>query len=189
MSTKLNVKILVLGPKNVGKTNISNLIAGTIEKPSERYEPTVGLRILEVFTTPATKIKNVGDKLLVELWDVSGDRRYEETWPAIWKDADGILFVFDADDKSQPKEMEIWYRSFAMPAELSAKHCRVFAHHKQPHVASSNPIKLGSAFQGINVVHTSLDNEVDLIRGEFDSLAQAAIEHASIRLEKSKSKK
>lgn len=34
-------------------------------------------------------------KASVELWDTSGNARYQSCWPAIMKDAHGILFVFN----------------------------------------------------------------------------------------------
>tara|TARA_B110000285_G_scaffold213754_1_gene258396 strand:- start:700 stop:825 length:126 start_codon:yes stop_codon:yes gene_type:complete len=34
-------------------------------------------------------------KINLELWDVSGDFSNEKSWPAIQKDADGVMFVYD----------------------------------------------------------------------------------------------
>ena len=37
-------KILVVGPKGVGKSSIANLLAGISERPSAEYMPTAGVR-------------------------------------------------------------------------------------------------------------------------------------------------
>jgi GTPase SAR1 family protein len=68
----MRLKICVVGPKGVGKTWISNYLAG--QSPSltteGKYEPTAGVRILEY--EAHTGQGNVG----IELWDASGDTAY-----------------------------------------------------------------------------------------------------------------
>jgi len=53
------------------------------------YNPgsTIGVRILE------TEYSNYR----IEIWDVSGDQSYENTWTAIQKDTDGIILLYNAD--------------------------------------------------------------------------------------------
>jgi len=43
-------------------------------------------------------------KINLELWDVSGDFSNEKSWPAIQKDADGVMFVYDP---AQPNHEDI----------------------------------------------------------------------------------
>ena len=43
---------------------------------------------------PPAGISNTG-KVYIELWDVSGDFKYEKCWGPIQKDAHGIIFVYD----------------------------------------------------------------------------------------------
>lgn len=76
MSSIVKPKILIVGPTGSGKTNITDLIAGSIEKPSEVYDPTAGVRIREILTQQNFNIPGIGDKILIELWDVSGDTRF-----------------------------------------------------------------------------------------------------------------
>jgi GTPase SAR1 family protein len=65
----MRLKICVVGPKSVGKTCISNYLAGqTATLVTEgQYEPTAGVRILEY------EINTQGQAHNVELWDASGD--------------------------------------------------------------------------------------------------------------------
>jgi intraflagellar transport protein 22 len=104
----VEVKVLVVGPSKSGKTAISNFISDAIpnaENPAiAPSKPTVGCRILEFErqVKRGTGMANVS----VELWDVSGDRKYEDTWPAIRHNGIGIIFVYDGDKSSE--ELENW---------------------------------------------------------------------------------
>ncbi|OWY97464.1 Catalase [Phytophthora megakarya] len=62
------LKILIVGPKEAGKSTIANFLAEHSDRlgGQERYQPTIGVRILEIEKGKAN----------VELWDVSGDQKY-----------------------------------------------------------------------------------------------------------------
>lgn len=62
-----------------------------------------------------------------ELWDVSGDQRYETTWPAIQKDADGILFVYAPEIPGAAKEVELWWEWFVARTSVSPQRCSCFS--------------------------------------------------------------
>lgn len=65
----MKLKIIVVGPKACGKTQISNFLMGQTETlVTGQIEPTVGCRILE------GEVKGKGNQtIMVELWDTSGD--------------------------------------------------------------------------------------------------------------------
>ena len=48
----------------------------------------------------------------MELWDVSGDRRFDSGWAAIHKDAVGVVIVFDGDDREQERTVPSWFVMF-----------------------------------------------------------------------------
>ena len=105
----VELKVLVVGPTKSGKTALSNFISDVIpnaENPTlAPCKPTVGCRILEFErqVKRGTGTANVG----IELWDVSGDRKYEDVWPAVRHNAIGVIFVYDGDKSSE--ELENWY--------------------------------------------------------------------------------
>lgn len=71
-----SVKILVIGPLQSGKSTITNLLSERTEGPSN-YRPTVGVRILEFEKQAPRNPKRPGlDKVMIELWDVSGDMKF-----------------------------------------------------------------------------------------------------------------
>ena len=50
----------------------------------------------------------VQSNISVELWDVSGDRAFEGAWPAIMHGGVGIIYVYDAANVGEEKDLEKW---------------------------------------------------------------------------------
>ena len=63
------LKIVIAGPKSSGKSTIGNFLSGHKETLAshEKYNPTSGVRILELENKIGAEVVNV------ELWDASGD--------------------------------------------------------------------------------------------------------------------
>ena len=71
------VKILIIGPVQSGKTTIANFLADRGDQLNTGYRPTAGVRILEFEKEAPKNPKRPGqDKVIVELWDLSGDPKY-----------------------------------------------------------------------------------------------------------------
>ena len=49
-------------------------------------------------------VKYLRANVSIELWEVSGYRKYENTWPAIRHTGIGIIFVYDGDKSSEELE-------------------------------------------------------------------------------------
>lgn len=47
-------------------------------------------------------------KVELQIWDVSGNKRYQNCWPAILKGAHGVILVYNSDQPSHTKEVEEW---------------------------------------------------------------------------------
>lgn len=68
------VKILMIGPMQAGKSTIANFIADREDISSSYYRPTVATRVLEFEKEAPKNPRRPGsEKVLIELWDVSGD--------------------------------------------------------------------------------------------------------------------
>ncbi|OQR82418.1 hypothetical protein ACHHYP_16085 [Achlya hypogyna] len=118
------LKILVVGPKEGGKTAIANFLAESTDRlgNQERYQPTIGVRILECE-------KNLGrGAVSIEFWDCSGDQIYEACWPAILKDANATILVYNPESHVHESEATLWYEWFVQNAGLDPSQCLVFAH-------------------------------------------------------------
>jgi GTPase SAR1 family protein len=69
MNRITKLKLIVIGPKGSGKSQIANYLLGQTETLiTDKYEPTIGVRILEA------ELNN--GNLHIELWDASGDQRW-----------------------------------------------------------------------------------------------------------------
>lgn len=63
-----------------GKTHISNYLSGATEISGEEYKPTQGVRILEFESSGENSEAGSSFKAEVELWDCSGDSRYNNSF-------------------------------------------------------------------------------------------------------------
>ncbi|CAG2226253.1 IFT22 [Mytilus edulis] len=109
-----------------GKTVLANFLADATDTSSGEYHPTQGCRILEFETNNFNSRQNIE----VELWDVSGDKKFESCWPAIAKDTNGVLFVYNPDQGSHGQDLAKWHECFVQNQGLKDSQCAVFAHHK-----------------------------------------------------------
>ncbi|PIO68012.1 hypothetical protein TELCIR_10222 [Teladorsagia circumcincta] len=88
-------KILVLGPCKAGKTAISNYLGEQVDIESlGEYRPTKGVRIVE-FESHELDIRRQRIEVDVELWDCSGDPRYDEFIASSNLDPENILIVLN----------------------------------------------------------------------------------------------
>lgn len=139
------VKIIVIGPCESGKTAICNILADATERSSEKYCPTHGVRILEFESEPVT-VKGQQKRAAIELWDCSGDEKYEDCWPAIAKDTHGVLFVYNPSQKNMEKQLDVWYKRFVLPQGLKDTQCAVFQCRTGGHVTVSHSSVLSKFF-------------------------------------------
>lgn len=131
------VKIILVGPKDSGKTCMANFLSSLTAELTANSSPTIGVRIVE-FERKLSKQKAIQreQKVLVELWDVSGDKNFQACWPAILKEAQGILFMFNPEARNSEKDIEFWYKSFVTKIKDSC--CLVFAHHRDEESATKS---------------------------------------------------
>jgi small GTP-binding protein len=121
MSAGRTMKIVVVGPVGSGKSTISNYLAGSKDSLiTEKYSPTIGVRILEI----EVKLEGSND-INVELWDASGDTSFEGCWRAIMADSDGVLLVYNPDAPSQDQQIMDWFEFFVRKNGLKDEQCVV----------------------------------------------------------------
>ncbi|CAD26193.1 GTP-BINDING ADP RIBOSYLATION FACTOR (ARF) [Encephalitozoon cuniculi GB-M1] len=80
------LRILVLGLDNAGKTTILHKLLG---KPTERVHPTFGYQIHDVVYKAHSLI----------VLDIGGQSVFVEYWSSYYEDVDGVVFVFDSSDR------------------------------------------------------------------------------------------
>ena len=176
------VKILILGPSKTGKSNVANYLSGSRETPTTDYRETAPLRIFEVvlegISVGQKRQVGRGSKCTVELWDVGGNTKFQNCWPAIWNEADGIIFVMNPEVRNQEKELEFWYKTFAGPSEVADEHCLVFCHHSTPpnEAVGANAIpRMPKTLMRCQTFETSLDYQSDDFKQAFERLVESVL--------------
>eukprot|EP00761_Pharyngomonas_kirbyi_P014920 gb/GECH01014951.1/.p1 GENE.gb/GECH01014951.1/~~gb/GECH01014951.1/.p1 ORF type:complete len:203 (+),score=51.56 gb/GECH01014951.1/:1-609(+) len=164
-------KILILGPKKSGKSNVANILSGHKDTPTANYKPTVALRIQEVERNGIKEDEaSEEEDVYVQLWDTSGNRSFQSCWTAIEKDIDGIIFVYNPYE-NQEKELEFWYRAFAS-GRIEDRCCAIFAHKSSGSTQHEQSKRYGipKSLSHIPVYDTSLGTHVDDMFEGFDKL-------------------
>ncbi|KAH9515141.1 Intraflagellar transport protein 22 [Bulinus truncatus] len=167
-------KVIIVGPTASGKTFLSNFLADATEFSAGEYHPTQGVRIIE-FEAGSDSGRATVD---VELWDCSGDRKFEACWPAFVKDASAAIFVYNPDQPNHDKELDTWYNFIIGNQHIKESQCYVFAHHK-PNTAGESS-ELSNSFSKIPLLHTSLEEDsADKVRREFNKFLSSLVKAVS----------
>ncbi|KAL8198828.1 UNVERIFIED_CONTAM: Intraflagellar transport protein 22 [Gekko kuhli] len=161
----LKVKILFVGPSEVGKSVLANFLSESTEGIGS-YIPTQGVRILE-YEKPHINENSKGTEYRFELWDCGGDQKFETCWPALMKDSHGVVIVFNPDLPSHLKEIETWYSCFVQQQQLLDSQCLLIAHHKPGSGGDTENLTLPSPFNRLHLIHSSLEEEPEDVRMEF----------------------
>ncbi|MFX1572044.1 MAG: Rab family GTPase [Promethearchaeota archaeon] len=93
METRINLKIVILGEGEVGKTSIVNAFLD--KEIPETYMPTIGSSI----SKKDYQLKETSIKL--SIWDLGGQKSFNPLNTAHYSNADAVLLVFDL---TQPKK-------------------------------------------------------------------------------------
>ncbi|XP_025756170.1 intraflagellar transport protein 22 homolog isoform X2 [Oreochromis niloticus] len=103
----------------------------------------------------------------VELWDCSGDFKFESCWPAIMKDSSGVVIIFNPDVPSHLKEIEMWHSMFISSQGLQDSQCLLIAHHKPGSGVEDRRLPLASHLSRLLLIHSNLEEEPEDVRQAF----------------------
>ena len=94
-------KLIVIGDTSVGKTSLLTRFTERSFHPF--YSPTIGID----FRVKSLKINNKLIKL--QIWDTSGNERFQAITSLYYKNADGFVIVYDSTNPSSLKNVQEWY--------------------------------------------------------------------------------
>lgn len=100
--TELNLKILIVGDSNVGKTSI--LLKYIDGKYPDEHVSTIGVE---------HKIKNFeykGFKVRLQIWDTVGQERFHSITYNYFHNSDGIIFVYDITNHKSFEGVKNWIK-------------------------------------------------------------------------------
>ena len=160
-----DLKIVVAGPPQSGKSEIANIIAAITKEFKGDCKPTACLRILEFSAT--INVFDLQTNISAQLWDSSGDTKYSAAWPAIAYEADGVVLVYNAYDKNQGRQLEQYAKSFAKNA--TGVNCIVVAH--KVGESDSKPVrpKLPKSLESAEVVIANAKEGLDDFLEHFNA--------------------
>lgn len=94
-------KFVFIGDSSVGKTSIvTRFVHGTF---GERYQHTVGVDFL------SKSLRMMGERTLrLQIWDTSGQERYQGLIPSFMRDASGVVVVYDVTKRASFESASKW---------------------------------------------------------------------------------
>ena len=96
-------QLLIIGDSTVGKTSIlSRFVNGTF---NSNYLATVGLDNF-------TKDETIDDKnVRIKIWDTAGQERYKALTKGFFRNAEGIMIVYDVTNQESFENLKNWIQS------------------------------------------------------------------------------
>uniref|UniRef100_A0A5F9D1N5 Intraflagellar transport 22 n=1 Tax=Oryctolagus cuniculus TaxID=9986 RepID=A0A5F9D1N5_RABIT len=137
-----------------------------------------------LFVGPCESGKTVLANFLTESSDIAEYNptqgvRFEACWPALMKDAQGVVIVFNADVPSHLQEIEMWHSCFVQQQPLQDSQCLLIAHHKPGSAAQKGSLPLAPSLSKLKLVHSNLEEDPEGIRAEFIKYLKTIISSVS----------
>ncbi|XP_017771397.1 PREDICTED: intraflagellar transport protein 22 homolog [Nicrophorus vespilloides] len=161
-SNQLNVKILIIGTRNAGKSSIANFLADMSLEVPDSMRPTDSLRILE-YDLHDVDVNGTKSNVDVQLWDTSGNEKCVSFWPFWRKNADGVVFAYSNEDEDYGKKLDYMHNYFVSQQGLSLRACLVCTLNSP----ADNSAKLPQVFNKISQINVNLENNAEKFRQEF----------------------
>ncbi|CAF0834050.1 unnamed protein product [Didymodactylos carnosus] len=158
-----------------GKTSFINFATEQRESLTDHYVPTIPVRIIE-YDSPLT-IKGKTVSSTIEIWDCSGDMKFENTWPALSHKLNGTVFVFDEDEEEHSKELNLWYSNFVEKPNVPERCCLIVASNK---TQNHRDAKLSSLFNDIpRVSFNGQSEEIEPLKNTFADYLKKVVTETS----------
>ena len=169
---ELNVKILIVGDSNVGKTSL--LLQYTDNFYPLQHAATVGIEF---------KVKNITYKnynVKLQIWDTAGQERFHSITNNFFRNADGILFVYDITNKKSFEGIKNWIQE--AEEEVGEDFQKILIGNKSDlEEERTVPLKILEEFcleKKINFLETSAKNNVNL-KEAFNKIVELIFEDKS----------
>ena len=112
-------------------------------------------------------------KAEVELWDTSGDLKYQKCWPALARDAQGVIFVFNPEDGQSASQLDQFHSGFANGND---NNCIVFASIKSSESSQRYSAQLCKFQRTTILLPVDLCTDIDLTANRFSRIPQLEVD-------------
>ena len=99
---ELSIKILIIGDSLVGKTSI--LLRYVEKRIPEEHISTIGVEYKE------KNIKRDIYNIKLQIWDTAGQERFRSITKSIYKNTNGVIFVYDISNLESFKNVKHWIK-------------------------------------------------------------------------------
>ena len=170
------LKVQILGPTGAGKSCIANFLSEKIEPIPKSYNPTAGLRVLEFEKTVSHSRAPAGECWLIQLWDLSGDPRYENCWTAVKHETNGVMIVHNGDIKIIEEDFLGWIKAFPHKMNIAPNYCLGFAHHCSGNMSHIDNNATSFMKFGLHIYHSTVEEGASTILPYFDKFVQTLVD-------------
>ena len=101
-NAQIRIKLLIIGDSAVGKTSM--LLKYTDNFFPESHLATIGVE----FKTK--EVEYNGYKIELQVWDTAGQERFKSITKSFFRNANGIIFVYDITQKNTFKNVKDWIK-------------------------------------------------------------------------------
>ena len=109
------VKVVLLGESGVGKTSI------IVQFTAGKFDPDCVTSLSAQFVSKTVEFRNLNKAIKFDIWDTAGQEKYRALAKIFYKDAKGILLVYDITDlKSFNEVKSYWYNMIKQNADPDA---------------------------------------------------------------------
>jgi len=114
MAEPLEVKVVIVGDSDVGKTSLSiRYCHGEFES----HQPTIGANFLKV------RVVVEGTELSLQIWDTAGQERFRSMAPMYYRGAKAAICVFDVTNEDSFHRVSSWMRDLKPFADPNCVIC------------------------------------------------------------------
>lgn len=104
-----NLKVILIGDANVGKTSL--LLYLLQQKIDKDVKPTIGVSFIQYDICLPD-----GSEKLLDIWDTTGDERYKSILPSYFRKTSVAIVCFDVTNKNSFDSVDSW-------VQMSKTHC------------------------------------------------------------------